>query len=461
MLNFANTLLSSYAQEVSMRIKSPPLGHGLAELFANPERLAAVLQQVTSPTRQDGRYIHYHKLSFLQPPEGLTTAEWWAGLKLKRSMLRRQLPLLDRDGRPHLLCRTDSMDELLHKMDRQLTGNGELPQEVLNADTRDSHLFSSLIEEAVLSSQMEGATTSRRVAADMLRAGRDPRNHSERMIFNNFRAMQRILKVAEQPLTPELVCQIHRIVTDGTMLDPAHAGMLRQTEDGPFGVWDHVQLVFEAPPSDQLPARMEAMCEFANQEKPGGVFIHPILKAIVLHYWLAHDHPFEDGNGRTARSLFYWAMLHQGYSLCQFVSISAVIAKAKKDYEKAFLYVQSDENDLTYFALQQLSVLQKAIDQMHRHVKKKAVDLERTRSRMRQAEGLNHRQLALLDRALADRHARFTVQSHGTSHRVSAVTARNDLNALVERGCLQTRKQGKRIIYLPAADLQDRFAPLP
>ena len=36
--------------------------------------------------------------------------------------------------------------------------------------------------------------------------------------------------------------------------------------------------------------------------------IHPVIRAILLHFWLAYDHPFEDGNGRTARALFYWYM---------------------------------------------------------------------------------------------------------------------------------------------------------
>ena len=51
-------------------------------------------------------------------------------------------------------------------------------------------LVNSLMEEAIRSSQLEGATTSRRVAKEMLRTGREPRDRSERMIANNYRALQ-------------------------------------------------------------------------------------------------------------------------------------------------------------------------------------------------------------------------------------------------------------------------------
>jgi hypothetical protein len=121
------------------------------------------------------------------------------------------------------------------------------------------------------------------------------------------------------------------------------------------------------------------------------VFIHPVVRAIALHFWLAYDHPFCDGNGRTARALFYWAMLHQGYWLFEFISISSVINKARGQYERSFLLSESDDNDLTYFLLAQVKVIQQAIASLQQ--------------RLEGMEGLNHRQLALLRHAL--RHSGF------------------------------------------------------
>jgi len=58
---------------------------------------------------------------------------------------------------------------------------------------------------------------------------------------------------------------------------------------------------------------MEAMCAFVNG-RDTEPFIHPAIRAMILHFWLAYDHPFVDGNGRTARALFYWAMLRPGHT---------------------------------------------------------------------------------------------------------------------------------------------------
>ena len=94
--------------------------------------------------------------------------------------------------------------------------------------------------------------------------------------------------------------------------------------------------------------RMGLMCDFANSKTPEG-FVHPVLRSIILHFWLAYDHPFVDGNGRVARALFYWSMLRHGYWLFEFVSISQIILKAPVKYGRAFLYTETDDNDLTYF----------------------------------------------------------------------------------------------------------------
>jgi Fic family protein len=72
---------------------------------------------------------------------------------------------------------------------------------------------------------------------------------------------------------------------------------------------------------------------------------------------LGYDHPFLDGNGRTARALFYWAAANNGYWLMEFISISQIIKQSPAQYGKSFLYSEYDENDVTYFIVHQLSVI--------------------------------------------------------------------------------------------------------
>jgi Fic family protein len=330
------------------------------------------------------------------------------------------------------------------------------PEAVTTRSTRDRYLLSSLMEEAITSSQMEGAATTRDVAKAMIRSRRPPRDRSERMILNNFLTMQRIRELRDQPLTPQLVLDLHRLVSEETLDDPTDAGRLRLpgqqvVVDDSYGTVFHVP-----PPAGELPERLDELCCFANGETPK-VFVHPVVRAIALHFWLAYDHPFSDGNGRTARALFYWAMLHQGYWLFEFISISSVINKARGQYEQSFLFSESDDNDLTYFLLAQVKVIQQAIASLHAYLERKAGEVGVLQQRLEGMEGLNHRQLALLRHALRHSGFRYSVLSHQNSHGVSHQTARSDLQKLAARGLLTADKDGRREIFRVPADLAARL----
>src|SRR5262249_39502406 len=157
----------------------------------------------------------------------------------------------------------------------------------------------------------------------------------ERMILNNYQTMQSILEIKDKDLTADLVFRIHRLVTDGTLDDPSGAGRFRRPDEK-VAVFDETGEVLHDPPAArELEGRMRLMCEFANARAPD-YFIHPLVRSIILHFWLAYDHPFLDGNGRTARALFYWSMLRSGYWLFEYVSISKAILRAPVQYGNAF-----------------------------------------------------------------------------------------------------------------------------
>ncbi len=211
------------------------------------------------------------------------------------------------------------------------------------------------------------------------------------------------------------------------------------------------------PPAEELPGRLEELCRFANGETPKAC-IHPVVRAIALHVWLAYDHPFCDGNGRTARALFYWAMLHQGYWLFEFISISSVInTEARGQYERSFLLSESDDNDLTYVLVGQVKVIQQAIANLHAYLERKVSEVGAMQQRLEVMEGLNHRQLALLRHALRHSGFRYAVVSYQNSHGVSHQTARSDLQKLAGRGLLVAGKDGRREIFRVPQDLAQRL----
>lgn len=278
------------------------------------------------------------------------------------------------------------------------------------------------------------------------------------MIFNNYRAMNTVRGWKDEALTPDRVLQLHRMVTDGTLDNPDAAGRLQRPDEERVRVFDRAtgELRHTPPPAEQLPERLEAMCAFANDQPTEG-FLHPVIRSILLHFWLAYDHPFEDGNGRTARAIFYWSMLKHGYWLTEFLSISTILNRAPGQYSRAFLYTETDGLDTTYFVLNQLKVICRAIDELHAYLARKARQVRETEKLLRQAD-LNHRQVALLSHALRHPDAEYTFRSHQMSHGVVYQSARTDLLDLAQRDLLERRTVGQRFVFRPVSDLAERLA---
>lgn len=439
--------------------KKPPSFHDLWEDLAKKlDRLATVLQtDVEGPLGEE--YLHWDKLRYRDPPGDLTREEWWLGLKLNRRGRSKSLELKDAEGRSFRYGLADPIPEILREIDLGAGGSIQMADQITNPETRNRYYVNSLIQEAITSSQLEGAATTREVAKEMIRTARLPRDKSEQMILNNFRTMQRIGALKGNSLSKETVFEIHRIITEKTLENSTAAGRFRRTDEQ-IVVGDMYNEVFHRPPgSAHLKDRMAAMCDFANGKTPEG-FIHPVLRSIILHFWLAYDHPFVDGNGRVARALFYWSMLRHGYWLFEFISISQIILKAPAQYYRAFLYTETDDNDLTYFVIQQLKVIRRAMQELHDYIERKTAALRAVESRLRGMRELNHRQQALISHALRHPHQRYTFKSHQISHNVVYQTARTDLIDLENRQLLSSHKVGRRWYFTPVVDLEARLARL-
>lgn len=426
--------------------------------LTDADRFMRVMTEVRGPAVR-GKYVHWDKLRHLQPPVGVSREEWWCGLKFHRSVLLKDIPLLDDNGRPFQYTLSDPTAELLHRIDQNAAGHIAMPEPIANPDTRDRYIVSSLMEEAFRSSQLEGAATTRQDAKDMIRSGRRPRDKHERMILNNYATMQRIRSVRNEALSEEMILELHRSITKDTLRHDADAGRFRRADDR-VDVADMYGEVFHVPPpAEQIQQRVAALCDFANGTT-STEFIHPVLRAIILHFWLAYDHPFVDGNGRCARALFYWSMLRQDYWLCEYLAISQIITRAPVKYARAFLYTETDDNDLTYFIHYHLDVLIKAIDALHAYIQRKTEELQTAEKLLKTTLLLNHRQRALISHALRNAHAEYSIASHQRSHNVAYQTARTDLLNLAESGLLVTRKRGRRFYFQPTPAFDEKLSGL-
>ena len=417
----------------------------------------------SSPT-VNGAYLHWDQLRHRSPPEGISSEQWWAAIKLARTGMLQALPLMDKRGRPFKIGIPETILIHLHHIDKDAAGQIQSSVEVTTPENRDRYLFQSTIEEAITSSQLEGAATTRRVAEDMLREGRKPRDHGERMIFNNFHAMELIRTIKDEPISPARILELHRILTEGTLDDPADSGRLRMSDDVHVADNRDGTIIHQPPSHGELEARLEKLCAFANAEEGSRPFVHPVLRAILLHFMIGYDHPFVDGNGRTARALFYWSIARSGYRLMEFVSISHYLRKAPSQYVRAYLHTETDENDTTYFLIHQLEVIRKAITGLHEYLARKVAE-QRSTERLLVGSGklrnrLNHRQLALLTHALKYPGEVYKIEGHQRSHAVVYQTARADLLGLHELGLLGKQKIGKSFLFEAPVNLRETIAKL-
>lgn len=445
-------------------MKIPARPKSLLQLVeALGDRLTSLLGAGLSNLPED-KYLHWDALRFKPAPEGLSHEEWWFALKLSRSASMQSLPFQDESGRAFQFGFPPYVLRMLHMVDRDASGRIELPEVVTNPQTRDRFLVRSLIEEAITSSQLEGAATTRKDAKEMLRQGRKPRTRGEQMIMNNYRAMELIRESYDTPLTTEFILELHRTLTHDTLDDATAAGRWRRSDEGVSVVdqRDNTEL-HVPPPADQLPSRIERLLTFANGGDDGP-FIHPVIRSILIHFMVGYDHPFADGNGRTARALFYWSMARHGYWMMEFTSISSILRKAPASYARSFLYTETDDNDTTYFIVYQLEVILRAIKSLHSYLARKTREIREADAWLRDAETLgsilNHRQVALIQHALKHLYEAYTVKSHMRSHNVTYETARSDLLTLNRHQLLERSTRGRAHVFSAPYDLRERLEVL-
>ncbi|MDD4133455.1 MAG: Fic family protein, partial [Methanocorpusculum sp.] len=257
---------------------------------------------------------------------------------------------------------TSSISRELHMCDQDLTKLLSTTDKKLK-DTQE-YIFEAFADEAIFSSKLEGAVTTEIVAKDMIRKNIPPKTKDEMMIMNNHEAMQYILDKKDIYLTPGFICEIQRIVTKGTLDTEEHSGVFRTTDDVYVTKPGTRDVLHYPPKAQEVSSLIQELCNFVNLDKRQDIdddeYIHPLIVGIALHFLIGYIHPFYDGNGRTARTLFYWYVISRGYDLFRYIPISKVIKKAPAKYRDAYLATEDDDLDLTYFILYNLECIKKA-----------------------------------------------------------------------------------------------------
>jgi len=335
---------------------------------------------------------------------------------------------------------TDYMQRALHQFDMHI--GGTLGSNIGIAETdKTKFILSSIMEEAISSSQMEGANTTRKKAKEMIQKEQKPKSKSEQMIMNNFITMKHIVQHKNEDITPEKILYIHKLISNKTLDDTEDEGRLRDTDDVHIVNHSDSEIVHTPPLKEELDKLIFDLCTFFNTETAD--FIHPIVKGCIIHFMIGWIHPFTDGNGRTARALFYWYMLKKGYWLTEYLSISRIIKDTKAQYEKAYLYSETDENDLSYFITYHIKTMEKAYEALKEYISRKQKEVLQAAQFMK-IPSVNDRMAQILKILNDDSDKVLNAREIESRFTISNFTARSDLKALVDLGFLEIIQVNKK-----------------
>ena len=401
-------------------------------LAKNPGILKAAIEY-------NSRYLHWEELRHRQLPAD--AKQVWALMKLLRRAYTREIVF---SGRHFPYTISDTCWQMLHHLDKTAAGNILSVLDTIGHD-RERYIVNSLMEEAIASSQLEGAATTRRVAKQMLRERRKPRNRDEQMIFNNYLTMKEIRKITRSDLTPDILLSIQKMITSGTLEDPDDEGRFRDNDE--IRVVDGTGTILHTPPpARQIPGLIEELCRFANGLEDH--FIHPIIKGIFLHFLIGYIHPFNDGNGRTARSIFYWYVLRNDYWLFEYMALSRTIMDTKGLYKKAYVYTESDDDDLTYFIHYNLTSIEKTVKEIQAYIREQHDERIRTLHSIQASDDLSFRQIDILKQIVKNPDKPVRIKEIEETYHVAYATARGDLIGLEKLGYLKRRTSGKEYYFL-------------
>jgi len=399
-----------------------------------------------------GRYLYWEDFKWRVKKNDDPLIAWYA-VKSARTNGRKLLRLKDKNNQFFHYSVPGILQAELYQI-MEFSRVGLVP----NNSVGNAYLLSSLtIEEAINSSQLEGASTTRRVAKEMLKSHRKPQTEDEQMIYNNYLLMKELQVEKDEDLSIDIILRFHKIATIQTSHNNVVPGKFRIDDEIYIADRDN-NVLYQPPRHEEIIDRINALCIFSNTKHEGIDFIHPVIKAIILHFMIGYIHPFSDGNGRTARALFYWFMLKNGYDYFEYISISKLLKAAPAKYSKAYQYVDADDNDLNYFIFHQIDVILRAINELHKYLETQSREYQEVNAILHQSDlkkKLNFIQKDIIKIAIKNPGKIFKANEVAVDYDIAINTARTYLTRLLEYKILSFYKDGRTKAYIAPANLHE------
>ncbi len=304
----------------------------------------------------------------------------------------------------------------------------------------------AITEEVVRNSEIEGEKIDR----DSVRSSVARRLGLEAPFVFNRRAegaVEIALDAAKNyraPLTEERLFGWH-----AALFPEGYSGLLkirtaawRDDSKGPMvivsGAMGKEKVHFQAPPASRVPLEMRRFLGWFDSEQA----MDGILKVAIAHLWFVTIHPFEDGNGRIARTLADMALARSENSERRFYSLSRQIAKERKGYYSILESTDRGGLDVTRWVSWFIGCLSRAVDgaqEIHSQVLRKARFWT-----IHAQSPFNERQKLMLNRCMDGFQGHLTARKWATIAKCSLSTAERDIRGLVELDVLSRNPGGSK-----------------
>ncbi|HYC76588.1 MAG TPA: Fic family protein [Planctomycetota bacterium] len=320
--------------------------------------------------------------------------------------------------------------------------------EAFGFDLRTQANVSALTHEIVKSSAIEGerldaaevrSSIRRRLGLDVAGLPTPSRN-----VEGFVEVMLDATTDVARPLTKERLFRWHAALfpTARSGMHSISVGRWRDGERGPMqvvsGPLGKERVHFEAPDAARVEFEMLRFLDWFNSSQPEDA----VLKAGVAHFWFVTIHPFDDGNGRLARTIADLALARSDGTTERFYSMSAQIEAERKDYYLVLEASQRGDTDITPWLGWFLRCLERAIDSAE-SVLHAVLAKGRVWSLLRGVP-VNARQTSVLNRLLEDFEGALTTSKYAKLVKCSHDTALRDIQELVRRRVLVAGAGGGR-----------------
>lgn len=366
-------------------------------------------------------------------PVSLPISKVWPELQKARRKKSENLPLLTIDDAPFWWVLTESIssqaDEVISLARREI---------VFDRPEYEEAFREAVLDEAVYSSVIEGAFTTKKEAREFIHEGRAPKNKSEQMVKNNYEALTYVLEHIDEPITAHTIFDIYALVTKDTLEADVTTDTYRN--ESVFVQSNRGEIIHTAPGAEKVPGMMASLLEFITNNE-----LSPLIKACIAHFYFVYVHPFIDGNGRTARALSFMMLLQAGYDFFRYFSISGVIAEERAKYYKAIKDVEDDDFDMTYFIDYYTGMLACAVKAMEERLVDKVV-MEQTLDKLK-AAGMNSRVIEGAKWILTSPNQSITIKAWQKKFGVVLETARQDLFKLEDAGIVHRKLVKRQYVF--------------